>query len=293
MNLIKRIFSLFIGGYKTDNHIKIFKNTLFWIRNDHYLREGVNSSIKNQVLIKETDYIIKEKKTRPQKQAQVFVTKDSTIEAAMKYHQKKICVLNFASAINPGGGVLISKTPSGQEECLCRATTLYSCLNDCKMINEFYIQNRTIGNNLHKDDIIFTPNVIVFKNDDNLLLKRDDWFTIDVVTCAAPNVGKYQKGEASTIMIDENTLKDIHKKRARRILDVAASHREDVIILGAFGCGAFNNPPALVAEVYRSIIPEYENLFETIEFAIYSRTNDSNYQTFNKIIINDNVAEEI
>jgi uncharacterized protein (TIGR02452 family) len=33
------------------------------------------------------------------------------------------------------------------------------------------------------------------------------------------------------------------------ILDMAASHGHDAVVLGALGCGAFGNPPRHIAEV--------------------------------------------
>lgn len=63
-------------------------------------------------------------------QGKVQVTKNRTMEAAKGYPNKKVCVLNFASACNPGGGV--TKGAHAREECLCRISTLYPCLNVSK-----------------------------------------------------------------------------------------------------------------------------------------------------------------
>ena len=41
--------------------------------------------------------------------------------------------------------------------------------------------------------------------------------------------------------ISDKEMLEIHEKRLRRILDVAASEGNDTVILGAFGCGAFMN----------------------------------------------------
>ena len=42
-----------------------------------------------------------------------------------------------------------------------------------------------------------------------------------------------------------------------------------IVILGAFGCGAFQNPPDVVAEAYCKLLAEFDGVFETIEFAVY------------------------
>ena len=193
--------------------------------------------------------------------------------------------MNFASAIHPGGGVTVSKSPSGQEECLCRVSTLYKCISTEKALKDFYYPHRNTGNNLHNDDIIYTPEVFVFKDDNNNLLDRKQWFTVDVISCAAPNIGKHQKGERETVDVENIELEQIHKRRAQRILDVAVRHHVDVVILGAFGCGAFGNPPEIVAAAYKSVLTEYEKSFNVIEFAVYGRTNEENYLCFKRLLL--------
>ena len=74
--------------------------------------------------------------------ATVIVSDKCSLEAAEVYAKqgKKVCVLNFASATNPGGGVVTGS--SAQEECLCRCTTLYSCLNNDAPRAAFYAPHR-------------------------------------------------------------------------------------------------------------------------------------------------------
>lgn len=68
-----------------------------------------------------------------------------------------------------------------------------------------------------------------------------------------------------------------------RVLDIASSAKSDVIILGAFGCGAFANPPELVAKAMHAAIDEHKYDFETIELAIYCSSRDTlNYEVFAK-----------
>lgn len=67
----------------------------------------------------------------------------------------------------------------------------------------------------------------------------------------------------------------------RRIYEIAAYEENKVLIVGAFGCGAFRNPPELVAEAFRKVSEEYRHSFETLEFAIYcSSYETNNYQAF-------------
>ena len=60
-------------------------------------------------------------------------------------------------------------------------------------------------------------------------------------------------------------------KRGKKILDCAVKEKCDVIILGAFGCGVFQNPVNIVAQVYKNLLKNYLYSFENVEFAIYSK----------------------
>ena len=92
---------------------------------------------------------------------------------------------------------------------------------------------------------------------------------------------QYDKNWKKTVT--DKKLFDIYKKRINRVLDIASSAKSDVIILGAFGCGAFANPPELVAKAMHAAIDEHKYDFETIELAIYcSSRNTLNYEVFAK-----------
>lgn len=66
-----------------------------------------------------------------------------------------------------------------------------------------------------------------------------------------------------------------------RVLAIAKLMKADVVILGAFGCGVFENPPKLVAQAMYSTIKEHKYDFETIELAVYCSPRDTeNYDAF-------------
>ena len=70
--------------------------------------------------------------------------------------------------------------------------------------------------------------------------------------------------------------------RIRNILEVAAAQDADILVLGAFGCGAFSNPPALVADVFRGFLVSqgYGQYFRKVLFAIPDRPGNSNFEVF-------------
>jgi uncharacterized protein (TIGR02452 family) len=220
------------------------------------------------------------------KPANIIVSQLRSFEAAAQYIGKRTAVLNFASATNPGGGV--EKGASAQEECLCRVSTLYPCLTDQKMRDSFYTPHRKNGNALHNDDIIYTPNVLVIKDDDHNLLSEP--FSVDIISCAAPNLrerpsNQYNIGDTIKVQISDNELLALHEKRARKIFSSAIANGVEILILGAFGCGAFQNDPHIVAQAYKNVLPDFAHYFHTIEFAIFCNAkNIENYQVFLSII---------
>jgi len=93
----------------------------------------------------------------------VISTKRS-FEAASAYARagKKTAVLNFASSTNPGGGV--TRGSSVQEECLCRCSTLYPCLDIDMIWKQFYKLHRQARDPLYNNDCLDTPGVIAFND---------------------------------------------------------------------------------------------------------------------------------
>jgi uncharacterized protein (TIGR02452 family) len=58
-----------------------------------------------------------------------------------------------------------------------------------------------------------------------------------------------------------------------------------VLILGAFGCGAFRNPPEIVAKVFNNVMQDYLCYFDTIEYSVYHTEREvANYEAFKKIM---------
>ena len=72
-----------------------------------------------------------------------------------------------------------------------------------------------------------------------------------------------------------------HVKRAIHMLTVAAAKGAEILVLGAFGCGAFENDPEVVAKAYKTALDVFPKVFSKIEFAVYCGPKDSrNYEAF-------------
>lgn len=179
---------------------------------------------------------------------------------------KKTAVLNFANPHEPGGGVL--RGAMAQEECLCRCSDLYNALNQPYFMEHYYRYHRNNSDYYFSDRLIYSPNVTVFKSDDIVPQVLPNPFHVDVITCAAPYMpGCPQK--------TNEELLTIYKSRIRNILEVAMSNEVDILILGAFGCGAFRNDPDLMAKAFADLLvgEKYAEFFEKVFFAI-KRTGD-------------------
>ena len=272
---------------KRAKNAEIFKDTEQMYRSNIVLKEVIKNSIQNQKLILGND--VMEFEFPHVHEGNVVVSGKRTLEASENYAKqgKRVCVLNFASATNPGGGVVHGS--SEQEEAICRCSTLYPCLNTREMWNNFYTPHRNADNPLYNDDCIFTPDVKVFKGDINFpeRLPEADWWDVDVITCAAPNLRRipsnFMNPNAGSKQADitYEGLKALHTGRIQRIFEVAIANKADALILGAFGCGAFCNPPELVAEVFAEFTEKYRKYFDVIEYAVFHTERETkNYVAF-------------
>ncbi len=279
---------------KREKNAEIFADTKHMYETDAALKAAVKKSIGHQKLILESDAVCDDADAvsecgREARDGEVIVSGKRTLEASEYYAKqgKRVCVLNFASATNPGGGVVHGS--SAQEEAICRCSTLYPCLNTKAMWNGFYAPHRSADNPLYNDDCIFTPKVKVFKSDIDFpaILPENEWWDVDVITCAAPNLRRIPSNamnpNAGSKMaeITREDLKKLHECRIQRIFEVAKANDAEVLILGAFGCGAFQNPPDLVASVFAEFTEKYRSCFDAIEYAVYhSARETTNYEAF-------------
>ena len=110
-------------------------------------------------------------------------------------------------------------------------------------------------------------------------------YSIVFLGYAAMRISKAISVKAARITDDE--LLAIHEKRFTRILDIALTNNNDVVILGAFGCGAFENNPGVVAAGAKNVVEKYIHAFRVIEFAVYCSPRDShNYDVFSSVLGN-------
>ena len=267
---------------------EIFRDTTEFLNEYEKLLTATAETRRNQKLIF-AGQDIPESDSNYVRAANVIVSGKRTLEAASAYKGKNVCILNFASATNPGGGVVHGS--SAQEESLCRCSTLYFCLDTPELMRDFYLPHRKAGNPLYNDDIIYSPDVYVIKTDTSFpdRMKENEWYKVNVITCAAPNLRDRPSNAMNpnagntAAKIANQELHALLETRIRRIFKVAAAEGNEILILGAFGCGAFRNPPDVVADVFRQITDEYGKYFETIEYAVFHTERETeNYKAFKR-----------
>ncbi|WP_330454871.1 MULTISPECIES: TIGR02452 family protein [unclassified Streptomyces] len=200
----------------------------------------------------------------------IEVTGESSLEAASRMTRERpgrIAVLNYASARNPGGGYL--NGAQAQEEALCRASALYATL---LRVPDFYAHHRAERSVFYTDRVIHSPGVPVFRDDRGRLL--DTPYTVGFLTSPAPNAG----------VIRARTPQEAHRvpaalaARAERVLEVAAVCGYRRLVLGAWGCGVFQNDPAVVAGAFHALLTgegRFAGHFEQVVLGILGRQEDS------------------
>lgn len=172
-------------------NIDIFNDSITFIKETEHLKKALEKSLANQKLYLEKDEITIP--ANPKRNCKTLVSGKRSFEAASRYARegKKVCVLNFASATNPGGGV--TRGSSAQEEGLCRCSTLYSCLDTEDMWRRFYLPHRRAKAPLYNDDCIYTPGVVIFKSDTvhPEMMQERDWLQVDVITAQPQISGQF------------------------------------------------------------------------------------------------------
>jgi uncharacterized protein (TIGR02452 family) len=198
------------------------------------------------------------------------VVNETTLHAARSLTREepgaRVLALNFASARYPGGGFL--KGSQAQEESLARASGLYACIAP---LREMYDTNARFPSCLYTDHMIYSPDVPVFRDDEDVLLERP--YPVSFVTAPAVNVGALRRNEPDKLCRVETVMLG----RMEKVLSLAVVHGHGVLVLGAWGCGVFSNDPDRVAGWFQRHLTGggmFGRAFRRVVFAVLDRTGD-------------------
>ncbi len=167
-----------------------------------------------------------------------------------------VAALNFASAMEPGGGFLSGAR--AQEESIARSSALFACLDGRMM----YARHRAVLDAMYSDYVIYSPDVPVFRDDNGELL-NEPWL-LSVLTSPAV----HGKGIERYAPERRSEIPAAMRDRTRKVLAVAAMHGHRRLILGAWGCGAFGLDPTMMADIFADTLGEYGGAFDEVVFAI-------------------------
>ncbi|KAJ2913097.1 hypothetical protein MD484_g7317, partial [Candolleomyces efflorescens] len=195
-------------------------------------------------------------------------------------------VLNFASAIKPGGGFM--NGAEAQEESIARVSTLYPSL-ESREGKRFYAAHtrrprpgREHEQSYYTHSMTYSPGVIVFQNDEGDAV---DPVRIEVVSCAAVNAGELRSNEggmtAGQAAALEVEIEAAMEERMGRILYLFEKKRVRNIVLGTFGTGVFKNKVDVVARLWAKLLvgrdARFGCSFDRVMFAI---TGDATFAEF-------------
>lgn len=179
-------------------------------------------------------------------------------------------VLSMANGKSVGGGFLHDSI--GQEEELCRRSDLFPQLVDAYWDGGFPLAE--LG-------AIVSPDVLVFRGlqqDGSPLLAEP--YTVGVVTAAAPRAPDLSTRQARL------AYRTRMRSKVDALLALISGLGYSDVVLSAWGCGAFRNPPSVVARVFRECLDgRFCGAFRRVVFAIQDRPyldGERNYEVFRR-----------
>ncbi|KAH7131330.1 hypothetical protein EDB81DRAFT_137437 [Dactylonectria macrodidyma] len=173
--------------------------------------------------------------------ARSLLTNYSSLEGPISHTHKlpKVAILNMASPLSPGGGFL--NGAGSQEESLCMRTTLLPSLKD-----EYY--------RLPEIGAVYTPDVLVFRDEmDELLEKKDRWF-VDCITAAMLRSPETDRDDSGRGAYANEKDREMALRKMKMVLRICQAKGMTKVVLGAWGCGAYGNPVGEIAAAWRKVL---------------------------------------
>lgn len=209
-----------------------------------------NDSIFEQGSFQEMrSMVIKEARPVPVKRDNLYklhehIIRTDTISAVLKFPEERIVALNFANAKHPGGAYTLGG--DAQEEALCRASLLYYTIRTAK---EFYQINRRHFLADYTDTMIWSENVPIIRKNDGTRLETPS--LCNFITCPAVN------RRFAWPWFSNEKIEKIMQRRIVNIVALAVEKQPEVVIFGAFGCGAFGNKRETVYPIFEQAIRRF------------------------------------
>ncbi|NGX28495.1 MAG: hypothetical protein K940chlam1_00676 [Candidatus Anoxychlamydiales bacterium] len=174
---------------------------------------------------------------------------DVAIRLKNERSYEKVVVLNMA---NPRAGGNFLQGDERQEEALCMRSTLFDSINIHKSNKNNYnpYLKRKMGwwYKIPEFGVIFSPKIRVFRgNVEEGFCYFKNPAELNVISARAYKLNNIRTPKNYR----ENT-----KRKIQMIFNSALIKNQELIVLSAFGCGAYNNDPRVVAEIVKEILQE-------------------------------------
>lgn len=171
-------------------------------------------------------------------------------------------ILNFASDKKPGGGCYNGSI--AQEESL-----FYRSLYHLSLPQNMYP--------LKAFEAVYSPDVVFVRDLEYKIIAPK------YISCLAIPAIRHPKfpDVTNTHQLYSDADRETMTAKIEAVFKIAAEHKHDALVLGAFGCGVFRNPPEEVAKIFNQAIKKYGGHFKKIVFAILDRTGE-NINAFQK-----------
>jgi uncharacterized protein (TIGR02452 family) len=280
----------------------VFRSTLEVVRDRRYEAGGHTVALdlngeyeklaRETVFYSSTDELVVPAERRNRFETSVTVENADCLRVAHRIggEGSMPAVLNMANRHTPGGGVLDGA--GAQEENLFRRTALLLSLYPFGEHHaEYELEPGPRGQRYPipcESGGIYSPPTAVFRSSERTgyaFLSRP--FFVAFLTVPAISDPELVEREGRLWLSEAMAEGTVRKIRA--ILRIAARHGHADLVLSAFGCGAFRNPPHHVARLFRETLAEGEfaGVFRRVVFAVIDDHNagashnpEGNYQPF-------------
>ena len=259
-----------------DNTNRVFRDLLKPGSAHH---DAVVASIQNSTLYCEHE-IPRIPADAPRVTTRIEVVNLDLIACARRLIDEGLCatplVHNMSSDRHAGGGVENGRKAA--EESACRRSTLFMSLDRYyrgqfakqekgkkAKIKDWYATNGGMA----ADELSYNPDVLVFRDVDNVQLTEDKYWPVCFVSSHAirrPAIDT-QDDRYMAKAIDAKTMKN----KYRALLRLASWRGHRSLVLSGWGSGAFRIPPRHMTEIIFDLLfldPEFVGAFDHVFFAI-------------------------
>jgi uncharacterized protein (TIGR02452 family) len=215
---------------------------------------------------------------RKHSSTRLVITQRDCIDVAEEYSKKghKVMLLNMADW-GKAGGLVQGGVATQEEECFRRSDY------HLHLLQSFYP--------LDTYDYIVSRGVQYFKGSDaTQFADLEEPFNVDMI--ASPALAGPRINQDCTQMTDAEEI-DIMRNKIRQLIWAAATNNNDVLVLSAWGCGAFACPPKHIGKLFKEVIHETRGAIPTIVFAIFpahpsvKETERDSFKVFSQIMGNN------